>query len=129
MRPELLEEAMRLHAFGWDRISASTELIYQTNILYSKLNWSKNACCLDTVLKPWYTSDLGNLINDELNKKKSEMKTNNFKLKDSMVLYVDSLNDHITNANLTDENAIAYLKEKPKGVSNFEKVPENLEEF
>jgi hypothetical protein len=129
MRAELVQEAKRLYALGWYTVKASTELIYQAAVLYKKIKGS-DPCCIDTVLQPWFMDEVPIIINnDSILNQKQQMKTNNFKLKDSATLYVESLNDYITNANLTDENAVAYLKEKPHGVSNFEKVPEDLAGF
>jgi hypothetical protein len=52
------------------------------------------------------------------------MASTKFKLKKDIVIHCHSLDMDISNANITDENAAALLKEKPYQVRNFEVVPE-----
>jgi len=52
-----------------------------------------------------------------------------FRLKDSQVVSFPKKSIHLTNANLTDELAIEYLKAYPSNASVFVSIPDNWKEL
>lgn len=126
MKEKNRAEYERFDKMTWDQVLLSTELQYQLFVLY----WSEKgheACCLDTVLKPFFFDIKNELFNSvQLEKKRIMSK---FKIAKNGVLYVGSLNTYFTNDNLTDEAALEYLRENPNSRKNFEVLPDDVDEM
>jgi hypothetical protein len=122
--PTIIERTQWILSLGWNRIEGNTALLYELQVIYIKAN-NKVACCT-SVLKDFYHQTLDTM---KITEKKLEMMTENFKLKKGHTPFLKSAHRHLVNETLTDELAVALIKENPANVSKFEKHPENLDEF
>jgi len=124
MDQKTLERAKRILQFNWKQIEQDQSRVYELAVL-SVIIKNEMPCCTGP-LRAWY-EELKKLV--EPKKIQSKMKSENFELNEKEMILIHSLNEYINNDNLTDAFAVAILKEDPKKISRFKKVPENWEEF
>lgn len=66
---------------------------------------------------------------ETVDSQKQEKKKNEFRFKGDKVVHVRGTSKYYSNANLTDEAAIAILKENPNRIALFKKYPANWKEL